>query len=86
MRDDIKGYYNQKYYEYLKKSPGCGKVSMSKWAYSYDISLLSHLNTHGGQQLLDVGCGPGYMLKVAESIGFVSYGLDLSITSLAYSY
>lgn len=85
LRNKIKNYYNQEYYNYLSFDGDQQKVSMSKWAYEYDLSLLSFLRLSLGQRLLDVGCGAGYLLKVAEDIGLITYGLDCSITALRYS-
>jgi len=85
MRDDIKKYYNQEYYRNISHIDQKGNVSMSKWAYEYDLCLLSFLKFGLGHRLLDVGCGAGYLLKVAEDIGLITYGLDCSITALRYS-
>lgn len=51
-----------------------------KAAYYLFISLLK---VNKGSKLLDVACGPGLMMKVAEENGLKPSGIDLSETAVA---
>ena len=39
---------------------------------------LDYLKVHQNKKLLDVGCGPGLLLKAAQQRGLQTYGIDLS--------
>lgn len=44
--------------------------------------FITALNAKKGGKLLDVACGPGLMLKVAEENGLLPYGIDLTPTGV----
>jgi SAM-dependent methyltransferase len=48
---------------------------------SYGVFIKMIYPTKGGR-LLDIGCGPGNLLKKAEDHGLASYGLDISVEAL----
>ncbi|PCG19264.1 class I SAM-dependent methyltransferase [Brachyspira sp. G79] len=51
-------------------------ISMKKEKFKRVIK--SVLNYKNSGKLLDVGCGLGYLLEVANEMGFDSYGIELS--------
>ncbi len=53
-----------------------GVRSMRK-AEAYPI-FLDYLNVQPGKKLLDIGCGPGLLLKVGAARGLQTYGIDVS--------
>lgn len=71
--ESIKEWFNKKY---LTE----GQKSMRPYpAYAIFCDLLEGKN---GEKLLDVGCGPGWILKAANQYGLESYGIDLSLEAL----
>jgi ubiquinone/menaquinone biosynthesis C-methylase UbiE len=44
---------------------------------------LDYLDADQGKKLLDVGCGPGLLLKAAEQRGLLTFGIDLSAEAIA---
>ncbi|MCL0064541.1 methyltransferase domain-containing protein [Dehalococcoidia bacterium] len=46
------------------------------------LAMLSFLKPERGKRLLDVGCGKGLFLSVAESRGVQAYGVDISKTAV----
>ena len=44
---------------------------------SYTV-YLDHLEVEPEKKLLDIGCGPGLLLKTAQARGLQTYGIDLS--------
>lgn len=61
----------KKFFEgyFAKECPSHGKF------YSWVLDLLQ---VEGGGKLLDIGCGNGRLLKVAETRGSSTYGIDIS--------
>lgn len=64
---DIKIAYNR---DYRDKKFG-GPDYTHKW-------ILKLLHPYKGKRLLDIGCGQGMLLKEAERLGLVTYGIDIS--------
>lgn len=67
--DYLKSVYEEKYREWY--------TYFSEW-----LSVLSEYAT--GKKLLDIGCGPGYLVKAAIDSGWDAYGLDLSSETIAF--
>lgn len=44
--------------------------------------FLDDLNVEPGCKLLDVGCGPGHLLKAAHDRGLHTYGVDVSLEAV----
>lgn len=69
----IKKYYNRLYREKKDKS-------MNDYAYyPYFIRLL---NVKKGKRILDIACGTGFLLHIAEKMGLESYGIDISSSAV----
>jgi SAM-dependent methyltransferase len=66
---EIMDWYNQRY---SARGEGSGRPYKA-----YPI-FLDYLNVKPGGKLLDVGCGTGYLLKVADREGLETYGVDIS--------
>lgn len=46
------------------------------------LRMLDLLGVRRGQSLMDIGCGTGYVLKLAEERGLQSFGIDISTVAL----
>jgi ubiquinone/menaquinone biosynthesis C-methylase UbiE len=71
--DDTRKYYDNIYLE--------GQEYSTRPIDSYRIFLKILHPTKGGK-ILDIGCGPGNLLKNAEDCGLVPFGLDISFEAL----
>lgn len=67
--DEIKAWYNQHY-----AATGLGSMRPPE-AYHAFLDLLK---VGPGTRLLDVSCGPGFLLEAAWARGIAAYGIDLS--------
>lgn len=67
--EDIKRYYDELYLE------GQEKTMRPMEAYKVFIDILAPKR---GGKILDIGCGTGYLLKIAQERGLTTYGLDIS--------
>lgn len=68
-KEKIKDYYNNRY----KK----GQEKSFRPTNAFNI-YLNYLDVKKEKKLLDVACGAGYLLKIAESRGLETYGVDIS--------
>ena len=66
---EIKNWYNQRH----------RSLGENAWRpYEAYPIFIDYLNIKPGRKLLDVGCGTGYLLKVAEQMRLETYGIDIS--------
>ncbi len=72
-QNTIQSWFNQ---EYLNK--GIRSMRPSR-AYDQFIELLQ---VKSGRRLLDIGCGPGWVLQAAVKNGLSTFGIDLSLEAL----
>jgi len=57
-------------------------MDVSRWNAPADIADLTLLRAATGP-LLDIGCGPGRMLRAAQHLGLEALGIDVSPTAVA---
>lgn len=64
--------------EFYEKSYGAtgGGYGENKWEFSRFLGDAKKLGLRG--KLLEVGCGPGWFLKMAQGAGFEVYGIDFN--------
>jgi SAM-dependent methyltransferase len=66
---EIREWYNERHRSFKNKA----------WRpYEAYSIFLDYLNVKSGKKLLDVGCGTGYLLKIADQRGLETYGTDIS--------
>lgn len=70
---DIKDYYNSHHRE---KGTGAWRPPAA-FPYFLDLAGVS-----GGQRVLDIGCGTGFLLQAADARGAETHGLDISEEAL----
>ena len=59
-------------------------IKFEKLFRTYSI-FLDILKTEKNKNILDVGCGDGNLLKVAEDRGLLSFGVDISLSAIRTS-
>ncbi|MBW2096418.1 MAG: class I SAM-dependent methyltransferase [Deltaproteobacteria bacterium] len=59
-------------------------IDLIRSHYSFFLHLLERFFNSGGK-LLDIGCGPGFFLKVASERGWVGEGVDVSESAVRYA-
>lgn len=74
--DDIQTHYNK-----IHSRSGLGGekpryVKLNKW-------VMKILDVEKGKKILDVACGNGHLLSLAESHGLQAYGIDISQVAVA---
>jgi len=69
LEEEIKSWYDQRHRRLGEKA----------WRppYAYAV-FLNHLGVVPGRKLLDIGCGTGHLLKIADERGLDTYGVDIS--------
>ncbi len=72
--DELRSSYNRLYQEWLGENRNIGQADQ----------MLGFMDVHSGQ-LLDLACGLGYVLDMAEKRGAHAYGLDISRVALKKS-
>lgn len=80
-------YLQPEYYESDSSSQGYNNYLNNKSSYQKTFAkrlknILKHKN---GGKILDIGCGPGFFLEIAEAHGFKGWGIDLSPYAIAYA-
>ncbi|KKU91485.1 MAG: Methyltransferase type 12 [Candidatus Jorgensenbacteria bacterium GW2011_GWA1_48_11] len=72
--------------EYYEESYGAlaGGYSEKKWEFREVFNSLDSLGFRTGK-LLEVACGPGWFLKMAEKKGYDVYGIDFNGQAVAYA-
>jgi SAM-dependent methyltransferase len=70
---EIRAYYDDLY--------GKEQEDSMRPVNSYDV-FINILNPVKGGKILDIGCGPGNLLKNAEINGLIPFGLDISMEAL----
>ncbi len=75
--DGMEAYYPEAYYGTLKgqRFPGLVEALQAR-LYLRRVRRLECLLTRGGRRVLDVGCGPGFLLEAFRARGWAGVGLE----------
>jgi SAM-dependent methyltransferase len=68
--------------ESVRDSAAPASYNLQKWTSEADLTDRALLAGETGP-VLDIGCGPGRMLRAADDLGFCALGIDVSPTAVA---
>lgn len=80
MKDsNVKDYYEKEAFDYDKEFYiNEGKYPTLRYRHNYILQMLSEIDIEGNAKILDVGCGPGEMVKDLVKFNRKIYGIDIA--------